>query len=68
VALCLEPHDLVLSKCAAGRERDWQFARDMLRASLVSSEELLARVSDLPVDEATRAHIRSMLRAMIVTL
>lgn len=25
-ALCLEVHDLVLAKCAAGRERDWEFA------------------------------------------
>lgn len=23
VALCLETHDLVLAKCAAGRDRDW---------------------------------------------
>jgi len=26
VAWCLEVHDLVLSKCAAGRERDWDYA------------------------------------------
>jgi hypothetical protein len=26
----LEPHDLVLAKCAAGRERDWEYARDAM--------------------------------------
>jgi len=30
VALCLEPHDLVLAKCVAGRERDWEFAGEAL--------------------------------------
>lgn len=30
VALCLEPHDLVLSKLAANRERDWDFAKEAL--------------------------------------
>lgn len=33
-ALCLEPHDLVLAKCAAGRERDWDFAREAIGARL----------------------------------
>ena len=32
VALCLEPHDLVLAKCVAGRERDWDFAPGSARA------------------------------------
>lgn len=63
VALCLEPHDLVLSKCAAGRERDWLFARVMLRSRLVDLDELLARVPALPVDEDTRAHISAGLHA-----
>ena len=49
VAWCLEPHDLVLAKCVAGRERDWQFARDALAAGLVNTDTLAARVSDLPV-------------------
>ena len=65
VAWCLEPHDLVLAKCVAGRERDWHFARDMLRAGLVRAEELVARIDWLPVDEPTRAHARSVLNRAI---
>jgi hypothetical protein len=64
VAVCLEPHDLVLSKCVAGRERDWEFAEAMLRAGLVQRDELLTRVRDLPVDVSERRHVDSMLRAL----
>jgi len=61
VAHCLEVHDLVLAKCAAGRERDWEFARDAVTANLVEVEELLGRTSDLPVSESDREHIRAMI-------
>jgi len=61
MALCLEVHDLVLAKCAAGRERDWEFARDALRAGLVDESELLARVDALPVYRPERETVRQML-------
>lgn len=35
VAWCLEAHDLVLSKCAAGRDRDWDYATEALNAGIV---------------------------------
>ncbi len=60
-ALCLEPHDLVLAKCAAGRERDWEFAGDAIRAGLVDSRELLTRIDGIPLDERHRVHIQGML-------
>src|SRR5919201_476549 len=41
VALCMEPHDLVLAKCVAGRERDWEFAREALEHELVDGAVLL---------------------------
>lgn len=61
VALCLEPHDLVLAKCAAGRERDWDFAREALQAGLVQAPELMRRVEDLPIEDDARTHIRKTL-------
>jgi hypothetical protein len=63
VALCLEPHDLVLAKCAAGRERDWEFAREALRAGIVSAEALQARLSVLPVPCEQQLHICTNLLA-----
>ena len=68
VAWCLEVHDLVLSKCVAGRERDWEYAAETLRAGLVGADVLLARVPDLPVAEDLRAHVERMLRTIIASL
>ena len=64
VALCLEPHDLVLAKCAAGRQKDWDYAREALKAGLVQLDTLLPRVPDLPVDAKIRRAIARNLRAI----
>lgn len=61
-AHCLEPHDLVLAKCVASRERDWNFARDALREGVVELEVLLVRLMDLPIPEADRDRIRRRLK------
>lgn len=64
VAVCLEPCDLVLAKCAAGRDRDWDFARDALEAGLVDLDELISRIDDLPIDGIGRGHVRQMVEGM----
>jgi len=64
VAWCLEPHDLILSKCVAGRDRDWDFARDALAEGLVALDVLLERIDDLPVPADHRALVRRMLIAV----
>jgi hypothetical protein len=64
VALCLEPCDLVLAKCAAGRDRDWDFAREALEAGLVDLDELIGRIDDLPIDRTDREHVRQMVDGM----
>lgn len=68
VAWCLEVHDLVLSKCAAGRERDWHYATEALKTGIVQQDVLFARVRDLPVLDETRAHIDEMLHRTIASL
>ena len=65
VALCLEPHDLVLAKCVAARERDWDFAREALRHNLVDAAVLFSRVDALPVDEELRRFVRTMLEGIV---
>jgi hypothetical protein len=64
VALCLGAHDLVLSKCAAGRDRDWDFAFEALRAEIVTLPPLLAAVKELPLDPLQRRHVRAMLEGI----
>lgn len=57
-------HDLILAKCVAGRDRDWEFAGDALRADLVEIEELLHRIEDLPVPTSDQTHVRKMLEGI----
>jgi len=66
IALCLEVHDLVLAKCAAGRERDWEFAGHALAAGLVRRKELFRLVQDLPEPPVDRAHVRGMLEGIVI--
>jgi uncharacterized nucleotidyltransferase DUF6036 len=53
-AWCLEPHDLVLSKLAAGRSHDIEYATEAWRAGLVDAEELLLRADLVPASHRTR--------------
>jgi hypothetical protein len=67
VAWCLEVHDLVLSKCVAGRERDWEYAAEALNAGIVDADLLLARIRDLPIDTKLRDHVDWSLRSVIAS-
>jgi hypothetical protein len=64
-AWCLEPHDLVLAKCVANRDRDWDFARSALAAGLVDPATLQARIADLPVDAEEQRRVRGGLDAIL---
>lgn len=61
--LCLEPHDLVLSKYAAGREKDRDYVRLALAHGLVRAVVLLERLSTLPVEDGHRELIRQQIAA-----
>jgi hypothetical protein len=65
MAFCLEPHDLVLSKLAANRERDWEFAKEALDAELVESSILRERVAGLPVDSELLESLTESLEALL---
>jgi hypothetical protein len=63
---CMEAHDLVLAKLAAGRDRDLDFAVQAIRNDIVDPQELLRRVVDLSLDEQHQDHVRSLLESVIV--
>jgi hypothetical protein len=65
---CMEPHDVVLAKCAAGRERDWEFAREAIRHGVVDADVLLRRVRDLPLSTQQRERIARLLRGIVAEL
>ncbi len=47
-AWCMEVHDLVMAKLAAGREHDIQYARDAIAAGLVDTRQLMLLVDLMP--------------------
>ena len=49
IGYCLEPHDLAVSKLAAGREKDWPFVAVMIEHRIVSVPILEERVQDAPI-------------------
>lgn len=60
---CLETHDLVLAKCVAGREKDWEFADHAVGAELVDLATLLARAAELPLDPSAVYGLVGLLRS-----
>jgi hypothetical protein len=59
---CIEVHDLAASKLVAGRQKDLDFVRLLLRESMVAPDTLASRVEALPLPsdrlDLVRAHFR----------
>jgi uncharacterized nucleotidyltransferase DUF6036 len=66
--LCLEVHDLLVSKAIAGREKDVVFLGDAARHGLVRAEILLERLATVDADPAildgARAAIQRAFRGL----
>ena len=56
-AVCLDAHDLVISKLVAGREKDFEFARALLTAGLIDLDTLKARAKLLADPAAIRQRV-----------
>lgn len=63
LGLCLEVHDLVLSKYAAGREKDRDFARGAVRHGLVDRGALLDRLAKMSLAPDRQATLRAFIEA-----
>ena len=64
VALCLEVHDLIISKLAAGRLKDLEFAGALMRLNLARLKILRRRIGQLDL-ENDRAKVRSRLKMVL---
>jgi len=53
--LCLEPHDMAVSKYIAGRDKDLHLLEGLVRLGMLDKDTLLQRLRETPVDEARRA-------------
>lgn len=58
VGLCLEPHDLAISKYVARRAKDLQFTRELARRGYTRRARLLELLNVTPVPQDVKARIR----------
>jgi hypothetical protein len=56
-------HDLVISKYVAGREKDREFCRAVVRAGFVNLATLTDRLARTDCDTKRRKHIEALVKA-----
>jgi hypothetical protein len=49
--LCIDVHDLALSKYAAGREQDLEFNRELARHGILRKRKLIRLAPSMPIDD-----------------
>lgn len=64
-AYCLDPHDLVVAKLAAGREKDAVFIRQLLAKGLVDQVTIKTRLEKTTLDAGRRQRMEEMLRSVL---
>jgi hypothetical protein len=65
VGWCLEAHDVVLSKCAARRERDFEYAKVCIDSGLVDRDLLWKRAQTLPLPAEDLRYVLSVLDSIL---
>jgi hypothetical protein len=63
IGLCLDPHDLAISKYVARRDKDIQVTSELARRRLLSKERLVELLEATPVDAAARSRIRAFIES-----
>jgi hypothetical protein len=64
-AYCLEPHDMVVAKLAAGREKDKVFIHALLKMGLVSEATIRLRLKETDIS-AARIHAMELTLFLLV--
>ena len=57
--LCLDPHDIAISKYVAKRDKDREFNRELVRRGVIQKERLLELLAVTPVSPVVRKRIQS---------
>lgn len=63
-ALCLEAHDLIVSKLAAGRLKDLEFVAALLRCNLADPALVRRRIRQFPIQK-DQGRLRARLQAVL---
>jgi hypothetical protein len=62
--LCLEVHDLTVSKFVAGRNKDLEFIQELIRHEMIQKIIMLTRLAETELQDAERKRISSKIEAM----
>ena len=62
--LCLEVHDLAVSKFVAGRHKDLAFIRELIRHEMIRNKTMLTRLAETELRDAERRRISWKIEAM----
>lgn len=62
-ALCLDVHDLMLSKYAAGREKDVEFNFALVRFGCATKKKLVGLVPSMPVEDEAKGIILARIKS-----
>ncbi len=62
---CIEPHDLVIAKLAANREKDRIFIRALLNKKLIEPDLIASRISETNVTKEQKAVMTSLFNQLI---
>ena len=57
--LCLDPHDLAISKYVAGRDKDRIFTQELAKRGLLDREKLLVLVEQTPISVEVKQQVRA---------
>lgn len=62
--LCMEVHDLALSKFGVGRPKDLEFNKALAKTGLLNKSELLRRLKQVDADSVLRQRINDRIEAV----
>ena len=64
--LCLEVHDLAISKIVAQRPKDIEFVQGLVRYDLIQKETMLGRLEETDLQESIRSKIYSRIESLFM--
>jgi len=62
--LCLEVHDLAISKLVAGRHKDIEFIQELIRHAMIRKKTVYTRLAKVELQDAERSRLRAKIAAM----
>lgn len=65
-AYCLEPHDLLVAKLAAGREKDKLFIKGLIDRKLLDPETIIRRIAETSIDSPKKALMQNLFNRLLM--